>query len=63
MDLLPVREGLEQVIFDFMKKIKAIDPQQALAAIDITQQTYGNLQETNTLVKRILDEIKFRNFR
>jgi hypothetical protein len=47
IDLLPVREGLEQVIYDFMDKVKAIDPQQALVGIDISQKTFGNLEETN----------------
>jgi hypothetical protein len=60
IDLLPVREGLEQVIFDFMNKVKAIDPQQALVAVDISQQRFGNLDEGKLLVDRILNEIKLR---
>jgi hypothetical protein len=63
VDLLPVREGLEQVIYDFMEKVQAIDPQQALVGVDISQKTFGNLEEVKKLTERIINEIKFQHFK
>lgn len=61
IDLLPVREGLEQVIFDFMNKVKAIDPQQAMVGVDVSQSAFGDLDEAKRIVNRIINEIKLRH--
>jgi len=60
MDDLDVYNGFIQLIDEFMDKVRQINPAEALKTVDMSRERLGTMNESKSIVERIIQEIKLR---